>query len=100
MRFALLIPIRFYWWLIPATKRNNCLFRESCSRSVYRITKEKGFTAGCRALILRFKRCRPGYTIGKTAEGKLLLTFRDGSSITEENIAEQIIWTNQPMLQP
>lgn len=52
-----------YWAFIPASKRNTCLFNVSCSNHVFNITAEKGLLKGIKALIHRYKNCRPGYQI-------------------------------------
>lgn len=60
MRYLLLIAIRLYW-LIPKKNRRCCLFKETCSKYVYRITRQQGLSAGIGALSDRRKKCRPGY---------------------------------------
>lgn len=52
-----------YWALIPASNRKTCLFCESCSNYVYNITKKQGLFRGIKALVYRYKNCRPGYQI-------------------------------------
>lgn len=52
-----------YWAFIPASKRNTCLFNVSCSNHVFNITADKGLLKGIKALIHRYKNCRPGYHI-------------------------------------
>ncbi len=52
-----------YWAIIPASKRKPCLFRVSCSNYVFNTTIEKGLLRGIKALIHRYKNCRPGYQI-------------------------------------
>ncbi|MBS1744078.1 MAG: membrane protein insertion efficiency factor YidD [Bacteroidetes bacterium] len=60
MGYFLLIFIRIYW-LIPVNKRKRCIFKESCSKYVYRITKKSGLKAGIEAILDRRAKCRPGY---------------------------------------
>jgi putative component of membrane protein insertase Oxa1/YidC/SpoIIIJ protein YidD len=60
MRFFVLFFIRFYW-IIPKCYRNRCIFKEPCSKYVYRITKEDGFRAGIIAFKYRFQKCRQGF---------------------------------------
>jgi putative component of membrane protein insertase Oxa1/YidC/SpoIIIJ protein YidD len=61
MKWLMLISIRFYWWVIPPSKRNRCIFKESCSNAVYRETKENGLFFGLRMFHYRFQNCRSGY---------------------------------------
>ena len=60
MRYLLMLLIRLYW-LVPAHKRRRCIFKESCSRYVYRMAKEQGFRKALGAFRERKKQCRPGY---------------------------------------
>ena len=60
MRFILLVGIRIYW-MIPKIWRRECIFKESCSNYVYRITKRYGYKLGILALQKRYQKCRPGY---------------------------------------
>ena len=60
MRLISLLLIRIYW-LFPKNNRRECIFRESCSQYVYRITKRYGFKKGLLALKKRRQKCRSGY---------------------------------------
>jgi len=60
MRYLLLLGIRIYW-LIPGKNRRVCIFKESCSRYVYRITQKYGFKKGFSAFKERKQQCQPGY---------------------------------------
>ena len=63
MKNLLLLIIKSYWFLIPPSKRNKCIFEESCSNYVFKTTENEGFFKGFKALIERFNSCRPGYNI-------------------------------------
>lgn len=76
MKWLLLLGIRVYW-LIPARSRRSCLFKESCSRYVYRITLLHGYKSGINSLRLRRKQCCAGFAV--VSEGKVRLA--DGSVI-------------------
>ena len=91
MSFLFLKLIELYWLLIPASKRKSCLFRESCSRHVHRITKEVGFTSGFRSFIFRFKHCRPGYEIIKISDEIIILQFSNGIVLQQGDLSEKII---------
>lgn len=60
MRYLFLLSIRIYW-LIPVKNRRVCIFKESCSRYVYRITCKYGFIKGLSAFKERKQQCKPGY---------------------------------------
>ena len=63
MKAFLILLIRFYWRFWPAQWKRRCLFSESCSRHVYRITASNGFLKGFSALGGRIIACRPGYDL-------------------------------------
>lgn len=69
-----MLSIKLYWILIPKSKRRCCLFQESCSNYVYRITNEKGTLKGMKAFLFRYKFCRPGNQIIEIKGRKFLAT--------------------------
>jgi putative component of membrane protein insertase Oxa1/YidC/SpoIIIJ protein YidD len=88
MKFIFLIIIKLYWKLIPESNRKSCLFAESCSRYVYRITKDKGFWTGLKALKSRYKKCRPGYNVVyNTEDGTTELYLVDGTILRNDEIS-------------
>lgn len=78
MKYILLFMIRLYW-LLPKSKRRKCLFKESCSRYVFTLTKAGGLEAGFKALKNRLKQCRPGYYIFKTSDNKEWVRLSDNT---------------------
>ena len=82
MRRLLLLGIRLYWRLWPEQLRRSCLFRESCSKYVYRVTAHTGASAGFAALLERAHRCRGGYSV-ETLAGELVVRLVDGSILSE-----------------
>jgi len=91
MKFLILLIIKIYWKLIPLSKRNSCLFAESCSRYVYRITNDEGFWAGIKAFKSRYKKCRPGYKVGyNSLDGKTELHLVDGTILKGEEISDNL----------
>jgi putative component of membrane protein insertase Oxa1/YidC/SpoIIIJ protein YidD len=90
VRFILLFLIRIYWISIPITKRRKCLFNESCSNHVYRITKEKGLIKGIVCLVRRIKQCKPGYKL-EINDNFIRLHLIDGSILNESEISEIIV---------
>jgi len=89
MKLLLTLPIRVYWRLWPESKRRTCLYRESCSRHVHRVTQQHGLWAGLKALRHRVRTCRPGYQI-QTCDGEIVLKLVDGSLLAATDAAERI----------
>jgi putative component of membrane protein insertase Oxa1/YidC/SpoIIIJ protein YidD len=91
VRFILIAVVRIYWKLIPPDKRRPCIFRESCSKHVYRISKEKGFWGGIQALVKRFVKCRPGYKVYMNADNTFEVHLNNGSIIKGKEISEELL---------
>lgn len=90
MRWLLLLAIRCYWALWPARWRRGCLYRESCSRHVYRMAQQGGFAKGFRALRGRFRTCRPAYGI-VAGYGETWLVLADGSFLPAAEAALAVL---------
>ena len=90
MRLFLLTLIKVYWAVIPEKKRRSCLFKETCSRYVYRHTSESGFFKGIAMLKQRHIRCRSGHKLYSGPNG-FQMEFKDGSVINEEEISPRIL---------
>lgn len=97
MKYLLLFVIRLYWWLIPPSRRKHCIFRESCSNYVWRITKEDGFKAGIKAFLFRNKHCCPGYAIYKF-QGRFEIKTVNGHILKEKEIDPRLLTTHNPSL--
>jgi hypothetical protein len=79
MRFIIIGLIRIYRQLI-SPERRRCLFRESCSAYVERSAREGGSLAAMRALVRRYRCCRPGYGFQfKAGTSNWELVCADGS---------------------
>ena len=92
MKFLLLNIIRLYWNFVPTHKRRACVFEESCSNYIHRVTTEKGFLKGMCALKKRFHQCRPGYELFKVEQNSTFeLHLKDGSIITNEKISKTLL---------
>lgn len=94
MKHLILIVIRIYQICIPKRLRGRCLFKESCSNYVFRITKEKGYNTGISALKYRIHNCRPNYFL-TNSNGKILLITAKNEVIEEEFIDERIVMEEQ-----
>lgn len=93
MKYLFLIIIRLYQTFIPKRFRGKCLFKESCSNFVYRITKEEGLKGGLKALRYRYLNCRPNYQLLED-KGKVLLITVEKEVIEECFIDERILVQN------
>ncbi|WP_417558770.1 membrane protein insertion efficiency factor YidD [Mesoflavibacter zeaxanthinifaciens] len=74
MKQFLLIIIKIYWLTIPKSSRRRCLFQESCSNHVYRITKNEGLISGLKALRFRIRNCNSNYAIIKIDNKPVLIS--------------------------
>lgn len=90
MRYFLLVAIHLYWRILPPAKRQSCLFRESCSRHVYRMAKEKGIFEGLKAFNKRVRQCKPGYHV-HYQENSVELELRDKTILKQDEISEMIL---------
>jgi hypothetical protein len=92
MRWLILVPVYLYRHAWPSfLKKRTCLFKESCSLFVFRITKDYGFIAGCKALSWRYRNCRPGYRIYSNKEGHFEMRLATGNVLTESEIADAVL---------
>lgn len=90
MKWIFLLVIKSYWIFIPVKKRRSCLFKETCSRYVYRNTLEGGFFNGIKALRQRLKKCRKGYQLYSSLQG-FEMELIDGSIIRENEISPKLL---------
>lgn len=90
MKIILIIIIQFYWRICPQMRRRSCLFRESCSQHVYRVTSHEGLGAGIRAFLRRFRVCRAGYTIVQRRTG-INVRLLDGTMITQNEVSAYVL---------
>ncbi len=91
MRYFVIWIIQIYRRLLPSQHRRVCLFRESCSMYVERMARESGIVAAFRALINRFRCCRPGYSFQFTdGRDTWELVCADGSRFLESEVAPHI----------
>jgi uncharacterized protein len=87
MKWILLKSIEFYWRYVPDSLKGICLFRESCSRYVYRSLKDNGFKEGYRALKYRFDVCRMPFSIEEDSHAKrTVLHLCNGDCVDEMSI--------------
>jgi putative component of membrane protein insertase Oxa1/YidC/SpoIIIJ protein YidD len=91
MKRVLLSAIELYWRLIVPERRRQCIFRESCSVHVHRITRDQGLVRGISAFVHRFRRCRGGYavTFDRYLNPSLLLV--DGTTIPIAEAADSVL---------
>ena len=84
--------IRTYWFLIPPNRRRACLFKESCSRHVYRQADAGAYTA-IKAFRFRFGACRPGLVRLEVTDldGMILFMMRNGSIVRADLLVAGLI---------
>lgn len=91
MRWVLIFFIGLYR-LLPDRLKRDCLFKETCSLFVLRAAKERGFLAGCRAMIKRFARCRPGYLVYyHYPANDWQVEFVDGATVGSAEVADFVL---------
>ena len=90
--------IRLYWKFIPEESRRVCLYKESCSRYIYRIFQEEGLIAGIKAVIYRFKNCKKDYNV-ISRDNSIFIETRTGSLIDEQNISVAVLRASQAIIE-
>lgn len=93
MKYLILFGIRIYW-LLPKNLRQRCLYKESCSKYIYRISSEFGFFEGIKALKLRMKSCRPNYRLLDIDNHRVLICS-NGETINEDEMADWLKKCNE-----
>lgn len=89
MNLLVQLLIQFYWACYPSSLKGKCLFKESCSNYVFRISKQEGFVAALRAVIFRYRNCRSGYNIIEI-EGKKVLVSKSKGLFSQDDIKEEV----------
>jgi len=74
MKFLIIGPIKLYRLALRPYISKTCLFKESCSVHVERVTNESGLVAGIKALRFRIENCQPGYYYVVRGENLILVT--------------------------
>jgi putative component of membrane protein insertase Oxa1/YidC/SpoIIIJ protein YidD len=90
MKWLILSSVELYWKMTDPTRRRPCLFRETCSQRVYRITREAGAFKGLIAFAQRFRRCRLGYVIEFDGQAEPFLRLSDGSVAQTVELSESM----------
>jgi len=91
MKRVLLSAIELYWRLIVPERRRRCIFRESCSLHVYRITRDQGVIKGVSAFAHRFRRCRGGFAVTFDEHLNPSLLLVDGTTIRIAEAADSVL---------
>jgi putative component of membrane protein insertase Oxa1/YidC/SpoIIIJ protein YidD len=94
MKYLVLFLIKIYQTIFPKRYRGKCLFKESCSNFVYRMTKEEGLKGGIQAFIYRYHNCRPDYQLFED-NGRVLLITVKKELIEESLIDERLLFENR-----
>lgn len=90
MRWAIRLAIELYWRLLRIRLQRRCLFRESCSKLVYRVATETGSISAIAALLGRMPRCRPGY-VAVADEHGVRFELADGSTLDQSKAAQWLV---------
>lgn len=90
MSILLLSIIRFYRRFVKPVYPKTCLYKESCSIHVERITQEAGFLAGIKAFKIRISNCQPGYYLIEV-NGEIQLITRTHRIVPFEEINPEIL---------
>lgn len=86
----MLFLVKLYWRLISPMRRRPCLFRETCSQHVYRVTREAGAVKGLMALARRYRRCRLGYVVESDGQSEPFLRLADQSVAQIAELSESM----------
>ncbi|MEY8758138.1 membrane protein insertion efficiency factor YidD [Chryseobacterium tongliaoense] len=96
MKNLLLLLIKIYWIVIPASKRRKCIFKTSCSKYVYKKTVNEGFISGLKAFRYRFHNCRSeAHLIENPITGKLQIILPSHHILDETEISERLLKTKK-----
>jgi hypothetical protein len=90
MKWPILFSVKLYWRLTNPKLRRPCLFRETCSRHVYRVTHEGGALKGLIAFVKRFRQCRLGYVIEFDGRFEPFLRLSDRSVARTVELSESM----------
>lgn len=89
MRLILVLAIRCYWRFWPKRWRGSCLFKETCSKHVYRVAVELGARKALAALRFRFRTCRGGFLVVQQG-GTPMLQLVDGSLVSQVDASPEL----------
>jgi len=91
MKWLLVACIRSYRAL-PHRLKRRCLFKETCSSFVERVTLESGLRSGLSAVKTRASKCRPGYSPYYDYRiGEWRVRLRDGSVLSSPVLADFVL---------
>jgi len=90
MKLLLIGLIRVYRLFIRPIYPKTCLYKESCSVHVERITRQYGTRAGLKALRYRMANCRSGYHLLED-DGQFQLITQQRMIVHEEDINPELL---------
>ena len=90
MKRLVLFAVESYWRLTNPARRRPCLFRETCSRHVYRITRDCGVRKGMMAFLQRLRQCRVGYAVEFDGQSEPFLRLADRSVVQSPELSESM----------
>ena len=86
----LALAVRAYWIFWPKRWKKTCIYKESCSRYVYRLALETGTLAGLAGFFRRMRTCRTGYRF-VVAESVLFMEAADGTLIHRSDLSAALL---------
>jgi len=88
----LLIGVIHLYRSLPHCFKRKCLFKETCSLHVLRMTRESGFRMGIRNLRIRMAQCRTGYVVLFDGDVKhWVVRFANGSIAGRAEVADFVL---------
>tara|TARA_Y100000813_G_scaffold3848_1_gene2786 strand:- start:103 stop:378 length:276 start_codon:yes stop_codon:yes gene_type:complete len=84
------IWIRLYWLIFRERDRRICLYKETCSKYIYRKFIEESIFSGFKAFLERFRNCRSTYNIVRK-EGEVMIITKCGREIESSDINPYIL---------
>ena len=90
MRWVLMGAIKLYWIIAPASLRQRCIFKITCSKYVYETTRKFGLIEGLRSFWKRWRQCRAGYNV-EYSDSQFRVKLRDGTIIDSAYIAQDVL---------
>lgn len=90
MKWLILLSVELYWRLTKPARRRPCLFRETCSQHVHKVTREAGAFKGLIAFAQRLRRCRLGYVVEFNGDAEPVLRLADRSVAQTVELSESM----------
>ncbi len=87
MKYLFMFIIKCYWHFYPKKYKPKCLYKESCSKHIFKKFKHEGLKAGLEAFHSRIQSCRPNYRFIEI-DNEIVILTSNGKVITNNEMAE------------